>query len=256
MAETNALIGVQTAAYYPDVTLSALYGFVGSPVESLIQTANRVWSLGASASQTLFEGGARSAAVEAAQAAYDQSVATYRQTVLTAFQQVEDQLSTLRILQQQAVVQEQAVLLARQAVQISLNEYRAGTVAYNTVVTSQAAALSDEQTALSLQAQRLQAECYADRRPGRRLGPSQPTVKEQASWRAESSTCRWRWRTRSWPTHPATSRRSSTPITGRRPPMSSGSFRACASRTCPTARAGRSNGCRLSTHNGTHLDAP
>ena len=88
---------MQLAAYYPDVSLSAVYGFVGSPVTSLIQSANRVWSLGAAASQTLFEGGARPAAVEAARAAYDQSVATYRQTVLTAFQQVEDQLSSLRI---------------------------------------------------------------------------------------------------------------------------------------------------------------
>ena len=157
MAEQNALIGVELAAYYPDVSLSAVYGFVGSPVTSLIQSANRVWSLGAAASQTLFEGGARPAAVEAARAAYDQSVAAYRQTVLAAFQQVEDQLSSLRVLQQQAAPQDEAVRLARRAVEIALNEYRAGTVAYTTVVTNQTAALGDEQTALNLQVQRLVA---------------------------------------------------------------------------------------------------
>ncbi|HST73792.1 MAG TPA: efflux transporter outer membrane subunit [Acetobacteraceae bacterium] len=157
MEDENALIGVQVAAYYPDISLSALYGYVGSPLGSLIQASNRVWSLGAAASETLFEGGARPAAVAAARATYDQSVATYRQTVLIAFQQVEDALSTLRILQQQAVVQDNAVRLARQAVQIALNEYRAGTVAYTTVVTDQATALADEQAALSFQSQRLPA---------------------------------------------------------------------------------------------------
>jgi outer membrane protein TolC len=134
-----------------------VYGFVGSPVTSLLQSANRVWSLGAAASQTVLEGGARPAAVEAARAAYDQSVAAYRQTVLTAFQQVEDQLSSLRVLQQQATPQDEAVCLARRAVEIALNEYRAGTVAYTTVVTNQTAALGDEQTAVSLQVQRLVA---------------------------------------------------------------------------------------------------
>jgi NodT family efflux transporter outer membrane factor (OMF) lipoprotein len=157
MAQENALIGVQVAAYYPDISLSALYGYVGSPLGSLIQATNRVWSLGAAANETLFEGGSRPAAVAAARANYDASVASYRQTVLTSFQQVEDQLSTLRILQQQADVQDRAVRLARQAVQVALNEYRAGTVAYTTVVTNQATALADEQAALTIRMQRLEA---------------------------------------------------------------------------------------------------
>jgi len=148
---------VQIAAYYPDISLSALYGYVGNPLGSLIQASNRIWSVGAAASETLFSGGARPAAVEAARATYDQSVATYRQTVLTAFQQVEDALSTLRILQQQSGVQDNAVRLARQAVQITLNEYRAGTVAYTTVVTNQAIALSDEEAAVTIGMQRLEA---------------------------------------------------------------------------------------------------
>lgn len=157
MQQENALIGVQIAAYYPDISLSALYGYSGSPLGSLIQASNQAWSLGAAASQTLFEGGLRPAQVTAARATYDQAVATYRQTVLTAFQQTEDSLSTLRILQRQAGVQDTAVRLARQAVQIALNEYRAGTVAYTTVVTNQATALADEEAALTLQMQRLEA---------------------------------------------------------------------------------------------------
>jgi NodT family efflux transporter outer membrane factor (OMF) lipoprotein len=155
MQEQNALIGVQIAAFYPDVSLSALYGYSGNPIGSLIQLSNRVWSLGASATEDLFEGGGRSAAVRAARAAYDSSVASYRQTVLTAFQDVEDALSSLRIYEQQAQAQQEAVDLANRAVQVSLNEYQAGTTAYTTVITSETTALSDAQSALSIQLNRL-----------------------------------------------------------------------------------------------------
>src|ERR1700744_2874713 len=101
MQQQNALIGVQAAAFYPDISLSTLGGFAGNPLSQLFTTANSLWSLGASASETLFAGGARTAAVQAARAVYDQSVANYRQTVLTAFQQVEDEVASLRILEQQ-----------------------------------------------------------------------------------------------------------------------------------------------------------
>ena len=157
MKEENALVGVAIAAFYPDITLSALYGYSGNPIGSLISVANRVWSLGASASETLFEGGARTAAVAAARATYDQSVATYRQTVLTAFQQVEDELVALRVLEREAVVEDQAVASVRRAVAITLNEYQAGTVAYTTVITEQAMALADEETALTIRQSRLVA---------------------------------------------------------------------------------------------------
>jgi NodT family efflux transporter outer membrane factor (OMF) lipoprotein len=157
MQQENALIGVAVAAYYPDISLSALFGYVGSPLGSLISVSNRVWSLGAAATETVFDAGLRSAQVRAARATYDQSVATYRQTVLTAFQQVEDELVALRVLQQQIAVQQDAVRLARRAVEIALNEYRAGTVAYTTVVTAQATALGDEETLLGLQQSRLVA---------------------------------------------------------------------------------------------------
>ena len=157
MQQQNALIGVQVAAYYPDISLSALYGYSGNPLGSLVQTANRVWSLGAQATQVLFEGGLRGAEVAFARAAYDASVASYRQTVLTAFQQVEDELSALRILEQQAKANATAVQSAQRSVQIALNTYRAGTQAYTNVITQQTALLTNQETALTVQEQRLVA---------------------------------------------------------------------------------------------------
>jgi NodT family efflux transporter outer membrane factor (OMF) lipoprotein len=155
MQQQNALIGVQVAAYYPDISLSALGGFESTMVSQLFTTASRVWSLGAAGAETLFSGGARPAAVAAARATYDQSVATYRQAVLTAFQQVEDALSSLRILEQQASAEAIAVSSTRKAVDVTLNEYRAGTVAYTSVITEQALLLGDQQTALAVQQSRL-----------------------------------------------------------------------------------------------------
>ena len=116
-----------------------------------------MWSLGASATDAIFQGGARTAAVRAARATYNQDVANYRQTVLTAFQQVEDALSTLRILRQQSVVQAQAVADSQRAAQIALNEYRAGTQAYTAVVTAQNTLLAAQQTDLSIEQSRLSA---------------------------------------------------------------------------------------------------
>ncbi len=155
MKAENALIGVAVAAYYPTVDLSALFGYAGDPLNSLIKSANRVWSLGASASETLFDGGERSAAVRAARANYDEAVATYRETVLTAFQQVEDALANLRILAQQDQVDIQTVADAKKAVQIALNEYQAGTQAYTTVITAQNTLLSAQETEVSVQESRL-----------------------------------------------------------------------------------------------------
>ena len=157
MAEQNALIGVQVAAFYPDISLSALYGYSGDPLGSLIQAANRVWSLGASATETLFEGGLRNSEVAAARAAYDASVASYRQTVLTAFQQVEDELAALRILEQQEAAAQTAVRSSQHAVDVVLNTYLAGTAAFTAVVTQQTVLLTNQESALSVQEQRLVA---------------------------------------------------------------------------------------------------
>jgi NodT family efflux transporter outer membrane factor (OMF) lipoprotein len=155
MQQESALIGVQVAAYYPTFNLSASSGYAGGPAAPLFSASNQVWSLMASASQTLLSGGQRSAAVAAARAAYDQSVASYRQTVLTAFQNVEDELAALRILGQQIGVNQSAVQAAQHALEITLNEYEAGTVAYTAVITAQVTLLTDQETALLVQESRL-----------------------------------------------------------------------------------------------------
>lgn len=157
MAEDNAQIGVAEAAFYPDLSLSALGGFTANPITGLFTTSSELWSLGTTATADIFSGGSRSQAVAAAQAAYMQSVETYRQTVLTAFQQVETDLTNLQIYAQQAQVEAQAVADAGQAVQIAMNEYAAGTVDYTTVASAQVTLLSDQQTALSIQQSRLLA---------------------------------------------------------------------------------------------------
>ncbi len=157
MSEENALVGVAVGAYYPDLSLSALGGYSADPIGGLFSVADSLWSLGASVSGTLFEGGTRSSAVEAARFAYDESVENYRQTVLTAFQDVETDLSDLRILGEEAPVLDAAVATSARGVQIALNEYQAGTVAYTTVVTAQLTLLGDQQTALQVQESRLLA---------------------------------------------------------------------------------------------------
>ena len=157
MAEANAEIGVAVAAYYPDITLSAAFGYAGNPLSSLIQAANQLWSVGAAANEPLLEGGLRLATVAAARAGYDQTVAAYRQTVLTAFQQVEDNVAALRILEQQAAAEDAAVQATQDAVDVALDEYQAGTVIYTTVITEQELLLADQQAALSIQQSRLLA---------------------------------------------------------------------------------------------------
>jgi NodT family efflux transporter outer membrane factor (OMF) lipoprotein len=157
MQQQNALIGAQIAAYYPDISLSALGEYAGFPLAQLFNVSNQFWSLGATGAETLFNGGLRAADVAAARATYDASVAAYRQTVLTAFQQVEDALSDLRILEQQAKAEAIAVNSTRRAVDATLNAYRAGTVAYTSVITEQTLLLSDQQTALAVQQSRLVA---------------------------------------------------------------------------------------------------
>jgi len=157
MQEENAAIGVAIGAYYPDFTLTGAFGYVGNPFGRQIPGANPMWSYGLEIAQTLFNGGLTDAQVAAARATYEASVATYRETVLTAIQQVEDELAAVQILGRESKIQDQAVTAAEQAVQIAINEYRAGTQNYTTVVTAQATALSDEENLLSTRAQRLTA---------------------------------------------------------------------------------------------------
>jgi NodT family efflux transporter outer membrane factor (OMF) lipoprotein len=151
--QENALIGVATAALYPDISLSGAIGAAGTG--PLFAASNELWSLAASGTQMLFDGGLRHAAIDAARAGYEQAVATYRQTVPAAFVDVENQLSTQRVLADQAGEQAQAVTLSREAARIALNEYQAGTVTYTTVVTAQATLLGNEQAALQIAESRL-----------------------------------------------------------------------------------------------------
>jgi NodT family efflux transporter outer membrane factor (OMF) lipoprotein len=157
MAAANAQIGVAEAAYYPDITLSAVIGYGSTALGQLFTASSEAWSLGANLAETAFDGGLRRAQVGAARATYDESVADYRQTVLTGFQQVEDQLAALRILEQEAVVQDAAVQSSREEALLALNEYEAGITAYTAVVTAQTAQLANQRTALSLQQNRLTA---------------------------------------------------------------------------------------------------
>ena len=156
MAAANAQIGVAKAAYFPDLTLSGSDDYTGNSMSHLIRASNRVWSVGPALAETLFDGGLRRAQVAEARAAYDINVDNYRQTVLAGFQQVEDQIVTLRVLAQQAVIEDATVAAAREAEKLTLNQYKAGTVPYSSVITAQTARLSAEQTALAVLSSRLQ----------------------------------------------------------------------------------------------------
>ncbi len=138
IAAANAQIGVAQAAFFPSLTLSALGGFQNSALGNLLSLPSRFWSLGAALAQTLFDGGLRTAQKAQAIAAYDETVATYRPTVLTAFQEVEDNLAALALLEQEAAVQDDAVKAARESAAIANNQYKAGTASYIAVVVLQA----------------------------------------------------------------------------------------------------------------------
>jgi len=157
MQEENALIGVAKAAYFPSLSLTALGGYAGNPLASLLKLGNRIWSLGASASDTVFQGGYQVAAVASARATYDEYVAIYRETVLTSFQQVEDELLALRVLQNEAQHEDTAVQSAQLAADVALNEFNAGTAIYTTVIAAIQTLLADQEAALTIQQNRLVA---------------------------------------------------------------------------------------------------
>jgi NodT family efflux transporter outer membrane factor (OMF) lipoprotein len=157
VAAANAQIGVAEAAFFPSLTLSASGGYQTSSFAHLLSMPNQYWAIGAAVAQAIFDAGLRSAQKAQAVATYDQTVATYRQTVLNGFQEVEDNLVALRILEQEAVVQDEAVKAARESVTITNNQYKAGIANYLAVVVVQAAALNDERTALAILGRRLTA---------------------------------------------------------------------------------------------------
>ncbi|WP_395704229.1 efflux transporter outer membrane subunit [Aquabacterium sp.] len=138
----NASIGIAQAAYFPSLNLSASGGAGAARLSDLFNASAFTWSLGVAVAQGLFDGGARSARVDEAKAAWEQSVAQYRQTVLAAFQDVEDQLAAVRVLEQQEALRRQASTAADQTEQQVLNRYNAGQVGYTEVVAAQVSALN------------------------------------------------------------------------------------------------------------------
>jgi NodT family efflux transporter outer membrane factor (OMF) lipoprotein len=154
----NAQIGVQVAGYFPNINLTGEYGFASPQLSQLFNASNLLWSFGASAAETVFNGGQTTALVRQAKAATREAIANYRQTVLTAFQQVEDNLAADRVLQDEEPLLQDAWTSANAAQTVALNEYRAGTVDYTTVVTAQVAALSAQESLLDLRVQRMTTE--------------------------------------------------------------------------------------------------
>jgi NodT family efflux transporter outer membrane factor (OMF) lipoprotein len=153
----NANIGVAKAAYFPQIVLSASGGFSAGNLASLFNTPSRVWSLGAALAQTVFDGGLRQAHSDQAVATYDASVAQYKQTVLGGFQQVEDNLATLRVLDRESALQAQAVQASQLAERLALSQYRAGTATYLSVVTAQQLSLTNQRTAAQVLGRQLAA---------------------------------------------------------------------------------------------------
>ena len=156
-ASANAKIGVAKAAMFPTLKLSGTVGYRSSTLADLFSAPSRLWSLGAAAAAPLFDAGLRRAQTDQAIAVYDEQVATYRQTVLTAFQEVEDNLATLRILDDEARIQDEVVAGARRALELTMNQYQAGVVSYLNVITAQATLLTNERAAANILSRRLAA---------------------------------------------------------------------------------------------------
>jgi NodT family efflux transporter outer membrane factor (OMF) lipoprotein len=157
MAAVNEQIGIAQAAYFPTVTLSATAGFASNTLASLFSWPNRFWAIAPSLAATLFDGGLRHAQVDLQRATFDQTVASYRQTVLTSFQQIEDQLAALRILEQEAQAEAAAVKAAQDALDIANEQYLAGTIDYLAVIIQQTTLLTAERTAIDILTRRLTA---------------------------------------------------------------------------------------------------
>jgi len=157
VAEANEQIGIAKAAYFPTVTLNALLGFESSSIRNLGGWQSFLWAVGSSLAQTIFDGGRRRATSEAALASYDATVASYRQATLDAFQQVEDNLAALRILEQETQQQERAVVSARESLQLFTNRYKGGVDNYLQVITAQTVALTNERNQVDIMRRRMDA---------------------------------------------------------------------------------------------------
>jgi NodT family efflux transporter outer membrane factor (OMF) lipoprotein len=157
VAAANAQIGVARAAYFPTITLSGSAGFESGSAAKLFSGPAFVWSVGGTLAETIFDAGRRRAVTEQARAAYRGTVAAYRETVLAAFQAVEDNLSTLRILSQERQQQDAAVASSQRYLKLALDRYRLGVDSYLNVITAQTTLLSNQRTALNLQMEQMTA---------------------------------------------------------------------------------------------------
>jgi NodT family efflux transporter outer membrane factor (OMF) lipoprotein len=157
VAAANAQIGAAKAAYFPSLTLSANAGYRSSDFSSLVQSANKFWSIGPTLALSVFDAGARSAAVDSARATHEEVVASYKQTVLTALQEVEDNLVAASSLQEQFEAQRAALAAANKNLDITQNQYKAGMVSYLNVVSAQSSALSAQSSVLSVRNRQLTA---------------------------------------------------------------------------------------------------
>jgi NodT family efflux transporter outer membrane factor (OMF) lipoprotein len=157
VAAANAEVGVATAAFYPTLSLSASGGVAGSSLSHLFTLPNTLWAVGASLAQPVFDAGLRKSQLAQTVAAYDGTVATYKQTVLASFQDVEDNLTTLQVLADEAVIQQQAVDAARESVLLTTNQYKAGIVSFIDVVAVQTVQFSNERTLVLLRGRQLVA---------------------------------------------------------------------------------------------------
>ena len=155
VASANAQIGVAKAAYFPLITLGLTGGFESGSFTNWLSGPSAIWSVGGAALQTVFDAGRRRAISDQAKAAYDETLANYQQTVLTSFQEVEDSLSDLRVLEDEAKTQDAAVAAANRSLEQSTNRYRGGLDTYLTVITAQSAALANERTAVGLLTRRM-----------------------------------------------------------------------------------------------------
>lgn len=179
VAQANAQIGIAKTAFFPEVTLSASAGLQSLSIAKWLEWPSRVWSVGPSLAQTIFDAGLRRATVQQFQASYDQTVANYRETVLTAFQQVEDNLAALKILVQVIDQQDSAIDSADRSLQEAKARYKAGIDPYLNVITAQTALLTDQQAAVTFRMQRMVASVQLIRALGGGWDASQiPTPKE------------------------------------------------------------------------------
>jgi NodT family efflux transporter outer membrane factor (OMF) lipoprotein len=156
-AEANEQIGIARAAFFPNLLITATGGFEGSTPANWLTWPSRFWAVGPTMLETIFDAGRRRATSDSAVASYDETVANYRQSALTGFQQVEDNLATLRVLEQQAKAQRVAVEAAQQSLDLSLNRYKGGLVTYLEVIVAQSIALQNESTEVDILRRRMDA---------------------------------------------------------------------------------------------------